>query len=135
MRVAALLGNLVVSSLTAQIYVVDVAGGPGSHFTSLPAAVPDGAVLTVLGDPGVAVQSFGSQVIVRNLAATKSVALRRLRLDLVSRPYRCSPGMPPLGAVYLVPSQPTLLGARIAWQGVSVGAASQVSNCSTYVHW
>jgi hypothetical protein len=70
-------GLLLVGTAGAQTFVVDANGGPGSHFTSLPAAVaavPDGAVLivrsgvyqsfvlvgrglTILGEPGARIVS------------------------------------------------------------------------------
>jgi len=87
--------------VTAQTYVVDAAGGPGSHFTDLPTAVlsvPDGATLVVrfggyasptisgkglaiLADPGVALQG---QVVVQNTAVGQRVALRGLRITGVA---------------------------------------------------
>lgn len=85
------------SALLAQTYVVDAGNGPGTQFTNLTAAVaavPDGATLivrpgaygpidldgkglTIVGGPGVQLNSILSPVIqVKNLAAHQSFALR-----------------------------------------------------------
>jgi hypothetical protein len=87
---------LLASFVPAQTYIVDVNGGPGTHFTSIAAAVaavPDGAVIVVrpgtytpfgvgnqslklLADPGVFVMSlYFPQISVSGLQATKSVVL------------------------------------------------------------
>lgn len=47
---AAALASFLAAALSGQVYIVDAAGGAGSHFTDLPqavAAVPDGATLRV----------------------------------------------------------------------------------------
>ena len=87
---------LLASFVPAQTYIVDVTGGPGTHFTTIAAAVaavPDGAVIVVrpgtyshftignkslklLADPGAIVTSFSfPQISVSGLQATKSVVL------------------------------------------------------------
>lgn len=103
---------LLASTLTAQTFIVDAAGGPGTHFTSIVAAVasvPDGAVLqvrpgnyatftidnkslTVLGDPGVVVTSLAGIVAVSNLGMSQHVVLRGLELRgvLASGRYQCT---------------------------------------------
>jgi hypothetical protein len=84
-----------VTTTRAQTFVVDAANGPGTHFTSLVAAVaavPDGAVLdvrpgsyagfslsgkglTVLGQPGVAITST---IAIGNTQAHHTIVLREL---------------------------------------------------------
>lgn len=97
-----LLGLLaLVSSLSAQTFVVDAAGGPGANFTSIAAAVaavPDGAVLvvrpgdygsfaitakslTILGEPDarlVGSSVVGASVSISGLAAGQRVVVRGL---------------------------------------------------------
>ncbi|MCU0864125.1 MAG: hypothetical protein MUC36_10050 [Planctomycetes bacterium] len=104
--------GLLATTTAAQTFVVDLAGGPGVDFTSIPsavAAVPDGATLvvqpgihlpftiydkslTVLGGPGVVIGAPGV-VEVRNLAAGRRVVLRGLEvrgIGLVPGVFRCS---------------------------------------------
>ena len=87
---------LLASFVPAQTYIVDATGGPGTHFTTIAAAVaavPDGAVIVVrqgwyshfaignkslklLADPGTIVASNSlPQISVIGLQATKSVVL------------------------------------------------------------
>ncbi|MBL8898509.1 MAG: hypothetical protein JNM84_12810 [Planctomycetes bacterium] len=89
------------TSASAQVFIVDAAGGPGAQFTSLPAAVaavPSGAVLhvragtyapfalaqkslVVLGeDPATVVIDLASDLVIGPLAASHSVRLRHLTL-------------------------------------------------------
>lgn len=87
---------LVAAALPGQSFVVDAAGGPGSQFTNLQAAVlavPDGSTLlvrtgqysgfqidqkglTVLADPGAFIYDLGSQVRVVNTLPQQTVTIR-----------------------------------------------------------
>lgn len=94
---------LLVAPLAGQTFVVDVAGGPGSHYTNLATAVssvPSGATLlvragmyqsnlvidnkslTVLGDPGVVVAGVLSGAAIRNLTPSQQVTIRGLQLAI-----------------------------------------------------
>ncbi len=96
-----LVATLLFGSLTAaQTFIVDAAGGPGSHFTSLgtaAASVPSGSTLlvragtyypfaidqkslTVLGDPGAAVVIW-TPLEVKNLLAHQQVTLQGLQMS------------------------------------------------------
>lgn len=87
---------------SAQIYIVDAAGGPGTNFLSIAAAVtavPDGAVievrsgtyadfhiqgksLTIVGEPGVVVSTVALPTIsVQGLATNQRVLLRALHFS------------------------------------------------------
>lgn len=94
----ATLVTLLGSAAVAQTYVVDGHNGPGTHFTSIAAAVaavPDGAVLlvrpatyagfeivgkslTVLGEPGAHVDFLIPPMTISGLGPTQSVELRGL---------------------------------------------------------
>jgi len=90
------------SAVTAQTFVVDIAGGPGANFTNLQTAidtVPDGAVLLIRPGnypyvqitgkglsllataPGVNLGAlFADPIVVQNLRATQALTLRGLRI-------------------------------------------------------
>ncbi|MCA9205516.1 MAG: hypothetical protein KDA59_20830 [Planctomycetales bacterium] len=101
---------------SAQTYVVDAQGGPGSSFTDLPAAVaavPDGAVLlvragnyssftiqqkglTVLGDPGVTIgDAAAGSIEVLDVTAAQRVFLRGLN-GLGNSAFSCSDCLGPV---------------------------------------
>jgi hypothetical protein len=101
------LASMLGSDLGAQTFVVDASGGPGSHFTSLPAAVaavPDGAVLivrsgnyqsfalngrglTILGEPGAHLVS-NVPCTITGVPANRAFAMRGVNGGVGSSPAR-----------------------------------------------
>ncbi len=103
-------------SLVGQVYIVDVANGPGAHFTSLATAVasaPDGATLvvrpgdyvdavtisqkglTILAEPGARLRTpmtAASTLLIDRIAAHQAVVIRGLRCE----------GPPPQGGTFQV---------------------------------
>lgn len=91
----AILMSMATATLPGQTFVVDAAGGPGSQFTNMQAAVlavPDGSTLlvrsgqysgfvidqkglTVLADPGAFIYNLGSQVRVVNTLPQQTVTI------------------------------------------------------------
>lgn len=137
-----LLAWLLAASLPAQTFIVDANGGAGSQFTSISAAVPDGATLlvrpgaylaftisgkglSILAEPSVYV--LGTTT-VQNAASASPVALPGLPtpmwLDL-STAFVQALGIQaagaPVGSTTNVPNVAALRGLSLAWQALVVG--------------
>lgn len=97
--IAAGVAGCLLEALTAQTYVVDAAGGPGSHFTSIAAAtpaVPEGATLivragiyepfssgrgiTILGEPGARIDGSNGIFGIGGVQAGRRFAMRGIEL-------------------------------------------------------